>query len=126
MTQLLLIAFGSAIGGISRYLLSTSVYSLIGKDFPYGTLAVNMIGSLLAGFISIILIERVDGVLAAPLRALLIIGFLGGFTTFSSFSIETLNLFESGEILRATLNVVISVVSCLILAGVGALLARQL
>ncbi len=125
MLQILLIGLGSALGGISRYLLSTSVYNLIGKNFPYGTLAVNTIGSFLAGFLATLLLERFDG-LAASLRALLIIGFLGGFTTFSSLSVETLNLFESGEIFRALLNIVISIIAGLLLAGVGALLARQL
>lgn len=125
MNQILLIGIGSALGGVSRYLFSTGVYNLVGKNFPYGTLAVNTIGSFLAGFLATLLLERVE-TLATPLRALLIIGFLGGFTTFSSFAVETINLFESGEILRALLNIVISLVVCLLLAGAGALLARQL
>ena len=125
MTQLFLIGLGSGLGGISRYLVSNSVYNLIGKNFPYGTLAVNIIGSFVAGFLSTFLLERV-GAFSVPLRALLIIGFLGGFTTFSSFSVETFNLFESGEIVRAILNIIISLFVCIILTGVGALLARQL
>jgi CrcB protein len=125
MIQLLLIGLGSAIGGMSRYLLSNSVYNLISKDFPYGTLSVNMLGSFFIGVISTILMDRFEG-LAVPLRALLIIGFLGGFTTFSSFSMETLNLLEGGEIFRAILNVVLSLVLCLLLTGMGVLLARQL
>jgi CrcB protein len=125
MIQILLIGLGSAVGGISRYLFSTGVYNLIGKNFPYGTLAVNTIGSFLAGFLATLLLERIE-TLATPLRALLIIGFLGGFTTFSSFAVETINLFESGETLRAILNIMLSFVVCLILAGLGSLLARQL
>lgn len=125
MIQLLLIGLGSAIGGMSRYLLSNSVYNLISKDFPYGTLSVNMLGSFFIGVISTILMDRFEG-LAVPLRALLIIGFLGGFTTFSSFSMETLNLLEGGEIFRAILNVVLSLVLCLLLTGMGVLLGRQL
>ncbi len=125
MLQLLLIGLGSAVGGVCRYLLSTSIYSLIGKDFPYGTLAVNMLGSFFIGLLSVLFIERVNE-LGAPLRALLIIGFLGGFTTFSSFSMETFNLLESGEIFSAILNIVISLVACIALTGMGVLLARQL
>lgn len=125
MIQLILIALGSGIGGICRYGLSTGIYHLLGKTFPYGTLAVNAIGSFLIGFIFIILLERVDS-MGDHLRALLIIGFLGGFTTFSSFSLETLQLFENGEMLRAFLNVGLSFLVCISLAAMGVLLARQL
>lgn len=125
MDRLFLIGAGSAIGGMARYLVSTGTYKLLGRAFPYGTLTVNAVGSLLVGFLFIVLLERFDG-LADQLRSLLIIGFLGGFTTFSSFSLETINLFESGEIYRAFLNIFISVALCLCLTLAGILLGRQL
>ena len=123
--KILLIGLGSAIGGICRYLVSTGVHKLLGRAFPYGTLAVNALGSLLVGVIFVMLLERFNG-FADQFRALLIIGFLGGFTTFSSFSIETINLIEAGELYRGLLNIFISIILCLSLTWIGVLLGRQL
>ncbi len=124
MNHLLAIALGGAFGAVSRFLVSTGVYRLAGRDFPYGTLAVNVLGSLLMGFLYILLIERAT--LGAEWRAGLLVGFLGAFTTFSTFSIETLNLLEEGALLRAATNVVISVVVCILAAWIGVLLGREL
>ncbi len=125
MTQTILILIGGGLGSVFRYWMSLGSYALLGRAFPYGTLAVNTLGCFLMGFLTIYIIERMNGQ-AESLRAFLLIGLLGGFTTFSSFSIETLNLFENGEILKTLLNIVGSV--CLSLLGVslGALLGRQL
>ncbi|HEY4732546.1 MAG TPA: fluoride efflux transporter CrcB [Gammaproteobacteria bacterium] len=123
LIQVIVIATGGAIGALLRYWMSIWVYSFAGQDFPYGTLAVNVSGSLLIGFLYI-LIERMG--LGIEWRAALLIGLIGAFTTFSSFSLETLNLFEQGEQLKAAMNIVLSVVLCLFATWLGMLAARQL
>ena len=122
--QLLMIAAGGAAGSLMRFLLSTGVHRLAGRDFPYGTLTVNVIGSLLIGILYIVLVERAS--LGAEWRALLLVGFLGAFTTFSTFSIETLNLLENGELIKAGANVLLSVVLCILAAWSGVIMGRQL
>ncbi len=124
MTQMLAIAAGGAIGALLRYWTSTAVHSRLGMAFPYGTLVVNVIGSLLMGFLYVWLIDRMA---AGPaLRAFLLIGVLGAFTTFSTFSMETLNLMEAGHPGKALANVLVSVIVCVAAAGLGVLAARQL
>lgn len=124
MNQVLAIAGGGALGALLRYWASTSVYALTGRAFPYGTLVVNVIGSLLIGFFYVWLLERMSAGVA--LRAFLLIGVLGAFTTFSTFSLETLNLIESGQPGRAMLNMLLSVVLCVAAAALGVFVARQL
>lgn len=124
MTQILFIAGGGAIGAILRFGVSNGVHAVFGRDFPYGTLTVNVLGSLLIGFFYITLLERVS--LGPEWRAFIIIGVLGAFTTFSTFSLETFNLIEAGEIAKALLNVALSVSACLLAAWIGILVARQL
>ncbi len=124
MNQVLAIAGGGALGALLRYWASTAVYALTGRAFPYGTLVVNVIGSLLIGFLYIWLLERMSA--GAALRAFLLIGVLGAFTTFSTFSLETLNLIESGQLGRALLNMLLSVVLCVAAAALGVFIARQL
>ncbi len=124
MTQVLAIATGGALGALLRYWTSLAVHSKLGTGFPYGTLAVNVIGSLLMGFLYIWFAERLA--MGPAVRAFLFIGVLGAFTTFSTFSLETLNLIESGQLGKAALNVVIRVFVCVTAAGFGVLAARQL
>ena len=124
MSQVLAIAGGGALGALLRYWVSTGVHLFVGRDFPYGTLVVNVLGSLLMGFLYIWLLERTLG--GAAVRAFLLIGLLGAFTTFSTFSIETLNLVESGEFIKALVNTLLSVVLCVGAAALGVMVARQL
>ena len=124
MQQILYIAAGGALGAMMRYGVSNGVHMLFGRDFPYGTLTVNVLGSLLIGLLYILLIERYS--LGPQVRAILIIGVLGAFTTFSTFSLETYNLIENGEFLKAILNVLLSVTLCLIAAWAGVMIGRQL
>ena len=121
----LLIFFGAGLGGLVRYWVSNGVYWFLGRNFPYGTLVVNVSGSFLMGLLFALIVERFDGI-GPQLRALLLIGFLGGYTTFSSFSIETLNLFESGAWVDASVNIFLSVTLCIALTWLGVLGGRQL
>lgn len=122
--QALAIALGGAVGAVMRYWVSTAVYAWLGRGFPWGTLVVNVAGSLAMGFLYILLLERLT---AGPeLRALLLIGFLGAFTTFSTFSIETFNLIEQAEIGKALLNMAVSIIACVLAAWAGVILGRQL
>jgi len=124
MTRILAIAAGGALGAVLRYWTSVSIHGRFGTTFPWGTLTVNVLGSLLMGFLYIWLIERS---LAGPaLRAFLMIGLLGAFTTFSTFSMETLNLLESGQAGKALANVLVSAGVCIAAAALGVFAARQL
>lgn len=123
MLNILLIFIGSGLGGTIRYFVSTHTHLILGKNFPYGTLFVNITGSLIIGFLSVIIMERFSNN-APQLRALLMIGLLGGYTTFSSFSIEAITFFEQGEILKALLYIGLSIVLCLVAAFLGVKLGR--
>lgn len=122
MTNILFIATGGATGALLRYWMSNGVYALLGRDFPYGTLAVNVTGSLTMGVLYILLFERMD--ISIEWRAGLMIGLLGAFTTFSTFSIETLNLIEAGEQFRAGLNILLSMSLCILGCWIGMLIGR--
>ncbi|MEJ1295875.1 MAG: fluoride efflux transporter CrcB [Candidatus Sedimenticola sp. (ex Thyasira tokunagai)] len=124
MSQILFIAAGGAAGALMRFWVSNGVYVLLGRGFPYGTLAVNVLGSLVMGFLFTLFLERMT--VSPEMRGALLIGFLGAFTTFSTFSIETLNLIEQAEYMKAGLNMVISVIACIAACWVGLLIGRQL
>jgi fluoride exporter len=122
--QLLAIAGGGALGALARFFMSNGVYRLLGRDFPWGTLSVNVLGSFAMGLLFVLLLER--SLVGPDVRAALLIGFLGSFTTFSTFSLETLTLVEQGEMLRALLNVGVSVVLCIGACWAGIIAARAL
>jgi len=124
LSQTLAIAAGGAIGALMRFWMSNGIYAWLGRGFPYGTLAVNVLGSLVMGFLYIVMIERMA--VSAEWRAFALIGLLGAFTTFSTFSIETLNLLEQADYAKALANMLISVCACIGAALLGVMLARQL
>jgi CrcB protein len=122
--QLLAIAGGGALGAIFRFGLSNSVHRLLGRDFPYGTLVVNTVGSLLMGLCFVLLVERMA--VSAEWRSAILVGLLGAFTTFSTFSFETLALFNAGAPIKALVNIMMSVMLCLLATWLGMTLGRQL
>jgi len=124
MIKVLLIALGGAAGAVARYGLSTASHGLLGQHFAYGTLMVNVLGSLLMGFLAILFLERMGS--AIYLQSFFLIGLLGAFTTFSTFSLETLNYFSQGQIMKASLNILLNVLLCLIAVSIGVYAGRQL
>jgi len=120
----LVVAAGGAVGALLRYWTSLASYALLGTGFPYGTLAVNSLGSLAMGFLSVVLTERVG--LGPEWRAALLVGLLGSFTTFSSFSMETFHLVENGARLRALANVALNLALCLAAVWLGVIGGRKL
>lgn len=122
MLRLFLLGVAGAAGTISRYVLGGWTHQLFGTAFPYGTLVVNISGCLVVGFVGTLVEERLF--FSPNLRTALLIGFLGAFTTFSSFAYETWALFKDGEIMMAGLNVLASVVTCFVGLMIGVFLAR--
>lgn len=113
------IGLGSALGGMGRYWCSGVIARAFGETFPWGTIVVNVSGSLIIGFLATLMSP--DGRLLVPTdaRAFLAIGLLGGYTTFSSFSLQTLNLVRDGEWLWATANIFLSLTLCLAAVWLG-------
>lgn len=124
MQTIIFIAVFGAIGCLCRYYVSGWVYQFCNRSFPYGTLAVNMIGAFFIGFM---MEFSLRSTLVSPqLRVGLTIGFLGGLTTFSTFSYETFRLLEDGQLLMASVNVLSSVMICLFFTWLGIVAARFL
>jgi len=121
---LLGIALAGAAGTLARYGLSGLMHRLLGAAFPWGTLTVNLIGCCLLGFL--LELSRQTGWVSPDFRTIAGIGFLGGFTTFSTFGVETYRAFETGDWLAATLNLLANVAGGLLLVAAGSTLARFL
>lgn len=125
MGKILWVGFGGFLGSVGRYLLSEYVQRLMrGAVFPYGTLAVNLIGCLSIGFLAQWAGTR--GVLSPEIRASLFVGLLGGFTTFSTFSYETMNLWQTGDTTAAFANIALHVLLGLGAAWLGHALAYRI
>ncbi len=122
--QLLYIGIFGGLGCVARYLASGWTYQLLGRDLPYGTLLVNVLGSFL---LALLLTLGLRSTFISPeLRIGLSVGFMGGFTTFSTFSYETLRLLDEGSLWQAGANVLLNVLLCLLFALLGMILAKQL
>lgn len=115
--NILVVGIGGFFGAISRFVISRQMAFLLGDDFPYGTLVVNAVGSLLLGFLSRYLLEHF--VVSELVRVSLLIGFLGAFTTFSTFSYESIILLQEGDFFKAGINILSNVIICITLCFVG-------
>jgi CrcB protein len=124
MNQIVAIAAGGSLGALARFWIANGIYGWLGRDFPHGTLFVNVSGSFFMGLLTELMLQRFA--LSVEYRAALLIGFLGAYTTFSTFAIETLYLFEEGSVLKAFLNIFLSVTLCLAFVWTGLILGRRL
>jgi len=125
MTNLLLIALGGAIGASLRHLSGTVILRLAGPAFPYGTLFVNVAGSLVMGFFIAWLVKRTGGS-SNEMRLFFATGVLGGFTTFSAFSLDVANLIEGGNMSSALIYVLASVGFCVLAVFIGLWIGRAI
>jgi len=120
------IAVGSALGGMGRYWLSGIVAERFGETFPWGTILVNVSGSFVIGFFATLTAPDGRLLVGSTARQFVMVGLCGGYTTFSSFSLQTLNLVRDGDWLRAGGNIVLSVVLCLAAVWIGHVCAAAL
>lgn len=124
MTKFLMVAIGGALGSVLRFWVGTYISGRMGSRFPYGTLVINITASFLIGFIITILTNRTEW--NPNWRYLIPIGFIGGYSTFSTFEYETFRVLESGEYLLTALNVGLSVVLGFIAVWLGVVTARAI
>jgi fluoride exporter len=124
MSTYMWIAVGGALGSMARFFVSSAFARLVGEAFPWGTIIVNISGCLLIGILATV--SGPDGRLevAPDFRQFLLIGICGGYTTFSSFSLQTLNLIRNGEMMGAAGNAAVSFVACMVAVWIGATLGQ--
>jgi len=122
--QLAAVAIGGAAGAVMRWLVASGVQKMVGGAFPWGTFAVNALGSFLLGFLFIWLIERSTA--SELVRLAITVGFMGAFTTFSTYSLESVRLLQEGAFSLAFGNIAGQVVICLLLTWFGVQLARMI
>ncbi len=124
MKYLLFVALGGASGAVARYLVAAWFHKLWEGNFPVGTLLVNFVGSFAIGVVFVLIVEK--QLIHQDWRGVLMVGFLGAFTTFSTFSLEAINLLESGHMVHALGYMLISVAVCVAAAGCAIYLTRLL
>ena len=120
--SLMAIALGGAFGSVARFLVTREMGRHLGDFLPYGTLAVNVLGSLALGWLATIFLDRPE--INSAFRLGIVVGFLGAFTTFSTFSLESVQLLLSGSVWRSLLNVAANTVVCIGMCYLGIQLAR--
>jgi len=121
--SILAIAVGGGLGSVARFITAKEMGRLMGDFLPYGTLAVNVLGSFALGWLATFFLDRPD--ISNALRLGLTVGFLGAFTTFSTFSYESLELFLGGDFWRATLNITANATVCLVMCYLGIRIAHS-
>ncbi|HET6197332.1 MAG TPA: fluoride efflux transporter CrcB [Acetobacteraceae bacterium] len=124
MARFLLVCAGGAFGTGARYLLGGWAQRVLGTAFPYGTLIINALGSFLIVILMHLSIQR--GVISPDLRVILTTGVMGGFTTYSTFNYETVRLLQDGALGLGALNILATVVVCLLAGGLGVLICRAI
>lgn len=124
MIKILLLCAGGAFGTVSRFVLSVMVYRSAGTEFHHGTMLVNLLGCFILGVL--VTISDIKYFLTPNLKLLLMVGFCGAFTTFSTFILETANLMKDGETTKAFLNVMLSVVVGFIVLRLGILVGKNI
>ncbi|MDX8376933.1 MAG: fluoride efflux transporter CrcB [Mariprofundales bacterium] len=126
MIEIIAIASGGAVGAVLRWLISSWVHRFAGSGFPWGTLAVNAIGSLLLGFFIVFLSERSNiNAVNESLGLFLTVGMLGAFTTFSTYSYQSIRLLQQGMYIAAAGNIIGQILLCLPLCWIGVYLAKN-
>lgn len=126
MSTYLWVALGGALGSVARYWMTNAVALLTGPRFPWGTILINAIGSFVIGLVAYLTTPVGRVPVSFDMRAFILVGICGGYTTFSSFSLQTLELVRTGYWLGAAANVVLSVVLCLVAVWAGYALAGKL
>jgi CrcB protein len=118
----LAVAIGGALGSVARYALSSWIFDITSHKFPYATLIVNVAGSFVMGILFVVIVER--AALPAEMRSLLMIGFIGAFTTFSAFSLDALGLWQNGHVLMSVIYIITTVILCLVAISTAIWLTR--
>lgn len=122
MKYAFIVFFGGGIGAVTRYLLSSSIQKLFPPDFPLGTFTVNILGCLIIGLLMTVFEDKF--IVQPALRLLLTVGFLGGLTTYSTFSFETIALLQEGDYFHGLLNIFGTTISCLGATWIGIIIGK--